>query len=151
MSIVPWTLGIAGLIPFVGSSAALYYNVKFAGVEDWIKVQKYYGCSILSFMGAVHWGLAMARFGKINSNNARYVLSTVPSLVGFFGLLAEDPVVTLSTQLVGFNGLLAADLFAHRRSLAPSWYFPMRLFLTTVVSSSLIFTINHSRKTRIKY
>jgi hypothetical protein len=130
---VPLSLGIAGLIPFVGTTVGYIwypsYNI------DWIKVQSYYGSSILSFMGAVHWGLAMARPVSF----FRYAGSTIPSLIGFFSLLSPNPTVTLSSQLIGFTGVLIADRYAHQ--LVPKWYLPMRIFLTATVSVCLGSTI----------
>jgi hypothetical protein len=65
-------LGAAGLIPFVSCAA----GVAAGGIDlslplgvsmtpdQLVHLQAVYGASILSFMGAVHWGLAMAGYRR---------------------------------------------------------------------------------------
>jgi Protein of unknown function (DUF3429) len=51
-------LGIGGLIPFVGLTAALWW----ARPGEWPLASVAllgYGATIVSFLGAVHWGLVM--------------------------------------------------------------------------------------------
>ena len=97
------------------------------------EIQGLYGASILSFMGAIHWGLAMANYGQAASNTTRYILSTTPSLIAFGSLVMTSSEYTLITQISGFIGLLAGDLFAARKHLVPKWYPGLRIFLTSVV------------------
>jgi hypothetical protein len=61
---VPRVLGLAGLIPFVatGVGARVFFTDE-SRRETMQTVQRAYGASILSFMGAVHWGLEMASYG----------------------------------------------------------------------------------------
>lgn len=50
-------LGLAGLIPFVGLTVAMYVD---AAPRGWIALaQLAYAATIVSFIGALHWGLAM--------------------------------------------------------------------------------------------
>jgi len=66
----PLWLGAAGLIPFVSCSLGVVaggidltpLSLPLMTPEGLIKLQSLYGASILSFMGAVHWGLAMAGY-----------------------------------------------------------------------------------------
>lgn len=49
-------LGFAGALPFVGGAVGIWRsNYR----EECLVVEKTYGCAILSFLGAVHWGLAL--------------------------------------------------------------------------------------------
>lgn len=111
-----------------------------------------------SFMGAVHWGLEMARYGVASSSLAatRYTLSVVPSLMAA-GSLCLPYTACYITQLLAFNGLLYADIKAHSRRLVPAWcvsvnlaevdmwtnpriplrYPGLRVYLTGVVTLSL--------------
>jgi hypothetical protein len=50
-----------GLIPFVGTVASSIY---FPEAIDLIgELQALYGCCILSFLGGIHWGLALMKTG----------------------------------------------------------------------------------------
>jgi hypothetical protein len=92
-------------------------------------------------MGAVHWGAVMYKNKNSTETNGldkRYMLSVVPSLVAFFAMLHPDVTVVLLTHAVGFSGLLVADLAAVKSSLFPAWYAPLRIFLTTIVVTSLL-------------
>jgi len=51
-------LGYAGLIPFVVFSIGCWIPLPYVTNAPYILIT--YGAVILSFMGAVHWGVAMA-------------------------------------------------------------------------------------------
>jgi hypothetical protein len=55
-------LGFAGALPF-GFGALLKIAPQTRDNHTCSMVLKTYSASILSFMGAVHWGLEMAQFG----------------------------------------------------------------------------------------
>jgi hypothetical protein len=62
---VNWTtlksLGYAGLIPFVGL-ALLAAGTSDPAWKSWlVKANALYGTSIVSFLGAIHWGLLMGQ------------------------------------------------------------------------------------------
>lgn len=68
---MPLYLGAAGLIPFVSCTAGLVAGgVDIAPLslsftpEQLVHLEAVYGVSILSFMGAVHWGLAMVGYQR---------------------------------------------------------------------------------------
>eukprot|EP00842_Homolaphlyctis_polyrhiza_P002530 jgi/Hompol1/3278/HPOL_003198-RA len=129
-------LGFAGLIPFAGAAAAGVWMPEAIWLIS--EAQATYGCSILSFMGAVHWGLAMAEYGTPRSNALRFALSTVPALWAFFtvAFIPHVPIRLLS-EMLGFNALLAGDWIAHRKGLVPSWYLGLRIWLTSIVTVCL--------------
>ncbi|KAI8921556.1 hypothetical protein BC831DRAFT_476514 [Entophlyctis helioformis] len=129
-------LGFAGLIPFLGTAAGALYMPEAVWLIS--QTQSVYGCSILSFMGAVHWGLAMASYGDASTNSKRYILSTVPSLLAFFAVAFIPHVpIQLIAEMLGFNALLLGDVVAHRKSLAPPWYISLRIWLTSIVTVCL--------------
>ncbi|KAJ3230956.1 hypothetical protein HDU78_007982 [Chytriomyces hyalinus] len=157
----PLVLGAAGLLPFVGTAAvsAVMPETVFLMME----VQAVYSTTILSFMGAVHWGLAMApgsnataastsnigapetassNEGSLTqSEAARYALSTVPALVAFASVVTCNVPTSLFVHAVGYNALLAFDMAAGRRGLVPAWYPGLRLWLTGVVTASIASTL----------
>jgi hypothetical protein len=59
---VPLFLGFAGLLPFLGATVGAYSCV-VTDIAAYQLIEVTYGASILSFMGAVHWGTAMAKYG----------------------------------------------------------------------------------------
>ena len=82
---VPSVLGWAGLVPF--GLAALGTH---SGIEALVRYGFFggtaYGAVILSFLGAVHWGLAM----QGDRSPYWYVWAITPALFGFASLLLLD-------------------------------------------------------------
>ena len=127
------TLGYAGLVPFVVFSAGTWMTLPV--LEDAHTVLMAYAAIILSFMGAIHWGLAMSQ----NSGHANMQLgaSVVPALVGWLALLI--PMLYGYVLLaLSFIVLCIADKLASDHGLVSSWYLPMRVKLTTVVVACLM-------------
>ena len=131
-------LGALGAIPFVFLAVAAPFleapvqeRAHFALVA--------YGAVILSFLGGIHWGLAIAGAGPVQSNRttfARLGVSVVPSLVGWSALLLSGQLGLL-VLAAAFLGLLLFDLHASRKAQAPAWYPKLRWPLTVVVAASL--------------
>lgn len=120
-------------MPFV-SGAAL---AAFGGTLDW----RLYGTSLLtayaacalSFLGAVHWGLAM-REQPVPA--ARLAVSVMPVLVGFVAL-AIGGRAGLTVMAAGFLGVLAYDIFGVRQGFVPAWYPRLRWPLTGIALISM--------------
>jgi hypothetical protein len=125
-------LGYGGLVPFVGLALAL-------GLWPLHQVQAAagllsYSATIASFLGAIHWGLAM-RDPK-GPSTGLLVWGVVPSLFAWIALM-----------LSGAKGLLliaallwacfAVDRVVYTRAGLRAWL-PMRLLLTAIASLSCI-------------
>jgi hypothetical protein len=125
-------LGYAGLIPFVVFSIGAWLPLPFVGYPvDYLVA---YAAVILAFMGAIHWGAAMA---GPKGMRARYlVASVIPALVAWITLLLPQSTALL-VLLAGFVSLYAFDRATSRMQDLPGWYVPMRLRLTTVVALCL--------------
>ncbi|KAI9190001.1 hypothetical protein H9P43_001434 [Blastocladiella emersonii ATCC 22665] len=132
---VPKYLGLAGLLPFLATTLGAYTCVP-TDILGYQLLQATYGASILSFMGAIHWGSAMAGTGSPATANKRYLISVVPSLAGFASL-NMPPDLALPLQLTGFGLLLAQDVHAWRYRELPLWYPTLRVLLTSVVVGTL--------------
>ncbi len=131
--IVLW-LGYAGLVPFVASAVAL--GIAPPRLHGFVLYSLLtYGAVILSFMGAVHWGLAMRDDGV--SSPVQLALSVVPALVGWVSL-ALAPMTSFVVLIVAFAALYVGDRRAVRLGLAPTWYPRLRLPLTVIVIVSLV-------------
>lgn len=108
--------------------------------------QMTYSATLLSFMGAVHWGLAMANYSALGSrgewrstkaqDTSRYVLSTVPTL-GAWAMMGMGHEAAMAGLALGFTGQLIADAAADKKGLVPSWYMRLRAPLTFVVLAGL--------------
>jgi hypothetical protein len=124
-------LGLLGAAPFVGLAALTLIE---GGIGTWAGLALLaYGAVILSFMGGVHWGWAMAA-GEPSLE--RLGLSVVPSLVGWGGFLLGGSAGMIVVAL-GFIGLLWLDLKAVATGRAAAWYPQLRWPLTVIVVASL--------------
>lgn len=124
-------LGIAGLVPFVGLAGIIVLNAHLPATDAW-RALSLYGAVILSFMGGVHWGLAMA-----HSVSSGYLASVVPALVAWFAVAFLPPRPSTTMLAIGFGLLLLYDLATVRQGHAPTWYGPLRRGLTLIVLASL--------------
>jgi hypothetical protein len=125
-------LGYAGLIPFVVFTAGSWVSLPY--VDDATAILLSYAAVILSFMGAIHWGLAMA---NNHAHGAKYfIASVIPALLAWLALLLSQPLA-LALLLLGFIGLLIYDRRVEQPQHMPDWYIPMRLRLTFVVALCL--------------
>ena len=87
-----YLLGLAGLIPFVGLTALMY--------QPWShSLFMTYSAVILSFLGGIHWGVALSQPGW--SNHWRISLCMLPSLIGWTAL-ALPVQVGLITLLLAY-------------------------------------------------
>lgn len=131
-------LGAFGAVPFVALAIAAIALKDAARVQALFSLATY-GAVILSFLGGIHWGLAVAGAGTGTSADGlrhRLVLSVIPSLVGW-GALFLSPPLALGVMAVAFVVMLLVDIRATRRGEAPPWYPRLRLPLTVVVTASL--------------
>jgi hypothetical protein len=125
-------LGYAGLVPFIVFSTGCWIPLPF--VSDAAAILVAYAAVILSFMGAVHWGAAMARSG--HATGKYYISSVIPALIAWPALLIEQSLA-LAVLLAGFIGLYVYDRSVQREQVFPGWYIPLRTKLTAIVSLCL--------------
>ena len=140
-------LGAAGALPFLGLTpqgadalAALAPPGAPGGDllawarERRVALQTAYGASILSFLGAVHWGLALSGRG---AGALSYAWSVVPSLVAW-PCAALPACVGLQVSAGGLLVAGAVDVALLRRGLLPGWYVTgLRVPLTVIAVGSL--------------
>lgn len=130
-------LGAGGLIPFLASSAYLWLGpVNYAQVVSNALVG--YGAVILSFLGAVHWGLYLS---VARADSLRLVLGVTPSLIGWGAILLAllgAPVLALILLIIGILGIYLVDRQTVAQGLAPAWYGRLRMRLTLVAVLSLV-------------
>jgi hypothetical protein len=133
--VVAW-LGYGGLLPFVG--LALLILLDAGPVLPWEKALIAYGAVILSFVGALHWGLAMALPElTVEQRRQRFVWSIVPALVAWSALLLA-PVAATALLITGFIAHYWQDRRLAGQAGLPFWYLPLRLRLSGVACLSLL-------------
>jgi hypothetical protein len=128
-------LGYGGLIPFVFLAGAISLNTDLSAfaVVDKGRFLLAYAAVIISFIGAVHWGVALT--SSLNSNR-HYLYSVVPALVAW--LLQLLP---LQGALAGMALTIVAAYLVDRAILFEylgSGYRTLRLHLTIVVAACLL-------------
>jgi hypothetical protein len=137
-------LGFAGLIPFWSGAAGVWLLPLPWNVHA-LQIQILYAATILSFLGAVHWGLAVANYGgaPATADNpapamtwSRLGWSVVPPLVAWIAV-CMNAVPGIITFILAFAALYFGDRAAVRAGHAPGWYLPLRRVLTILVIAAL--------------
>ncbi|GEK74296.1 MULTISPECIES: DUF3429 domain-containing protein [Halomonas] len=125
-------LGVAGLGPFLATLAAAFLAPP-PGQALAIEAFLAYGSVILSFLGGVHWGLALVGAGGSEPAGRRLVVGVLPSLIAWPALLL-DPPATAAMLLTGFVALRLYEAGPGAAGL-PSDYRRLRTRLTAVVAA----------------
>jgi len=125
-------LGYAGLVPFITFSIRCWVSLPF--VTDALSVLIAYAAIILSFMGAIHWGIAM--FATDKGRSQYLVISVIPALAAWVALITSV-IPALAILILGFIALYAYDSAVEKPQGLPAWYIPMRRNLTIVVTLCL--------------
>jgi hypothetical protein len=121
-------LGYAGLIPFVGLTALLQI-VDVVHQPSVVFALQAYGATILSFLGALHWGLTM---GDEQPSQGMLLWGVAPSLLAWASLLVP-PHLGLWSMAAALWACYAVDFRTYVRLGLTHWL-PMRLILTAVAS-----------------
>ncbi|ETN37742.1 uncharacterized protein HMPREF1541_07365 [Cyphellophora europaea CBS 101466] len=148
-------VGLAGVVPYLATSLSTVYlafDIQYAAAhgqglllsgevaEQLLHIiepiQLGYGASIISFLGAIHWGLEWAGFGGYQGY-PRYSIGIVATAVAWPTLLLPAEV-GLIAQFLAFTFLYYADARASTRGWAPSWYSTYRFVLTFIVGASIV-------------
>jgi Protein of unknown function (DUF3429) len=149
-------LGYSGLIPFMAGAAAAASPM----VDQYVAlhVSQVYGASILSFLGAVHWGVALSETAARNTANGAssdplpavpaqdFMYGVIPSLVGW-GAALLDPrqgIVVLTPALMCAFGYDSYRFRGQGAKSVPAWYFRLRRRLTVGAVLSLGFSFGVS-------
>ena len=133
---IPKILGYSGLIPFITFSIGSWLPSPYHSYSVTILIS--YAAIILSFMGAIHWGAAMAN--KEKTHNRYYLTSIIPALAAWLSLLVPE-IFSLFILLTGFALLISYDIAVEKSQDFPAWYIPMRIRLTIIVLLCLASTL----------
>ncbi|KAI1841798.1 hypothetical protein JX265_009407 [Neoarthrinium moseri] len=159
-----YVLGLAGTIPYLATSASTLY-LSWALNTDWPTsssflngilmdhdsarywlgviepIQLGYGAVIISFLGAIHWGLEYAeKTPSYDRTRFRYGLGLLASVVAWPTLFIPWQF-GLTSQFAAFVGLYFADSRAAVRGWVPSWYASYRFVLTAIVGLAIMLSL----------
>lgn len=94
---------------------------------------------IISFLGAIHWGLEWANYGG-PVGMRRYRIGVLAPAVAWPTILL--PVeYALIAQFIAFNALYYADTQATKKGWAPPWYGTYRFVLTFIVGAAIVVSL----------
>ena len=126
---LPVMLGLAGLVPFVATALASWW-APLAWQAPALAAFLYYSAVILSFLGGIHWGLAMGRDAPTSpAFRRRALLSMTPSLIAWPALLWGGVPGTVLLML-GFVAVRGYEASAAGAAGLPGWYRALRHVLT---------------------
>lgn len=129
--------GYAGVVPFLACLAAVLWapQPEWRGFAQQAAIA--YGAVILSFVGALHWALALA--GRLPGDPRTIVASVLPSLVAVAAVLI-DGQRGIALLIVGFGAFWIYEhrQWAHR---LPADYLGLRRRLTLAVCATLALTL----------
>ena len=139
MSFIPpsrpgWLLGYSGLIPFMGLAAASGFLAAPLKTQALFGLLAY-GATILSFLGAIHWGLTLRQPGP--PSTGLLLWGVVPSLLAWAALLSGGSMGLLIIA-AGLWTCCAVDWRVYPRMGLRGWL-DFRLALTTLASLSCLF------------
>ncbi|KAF9246338.1 hypothetical protein BU15DRAFT_40262 [Melanogaster broomeanus] len=147
-------MGLAGALPYIASSGTTIYLAHQAGMaamgtvtgidpgvaltvlDQALNFQVTYGAVLLSFLGALHWGMEFAGLGG-HKGYPRLLLGISPAVVAW-STIALDPMPALLCQWLGFTALWYADNRATSAAWTPPWYSQYRFYLSVLVGTCII-------------
>jgi len=152
-------IGGAGVLPYLGTSLStvyLAYDINHAADNNGMgllispetahqllayiePIQIGYGAVIISFLGAIHWGLEYAGYGGKHSYR-RYAIGVIAPAVAWPTMLMPIEYA-LITQFFAFNFLYFTDARATVRGWCPPWYSTYRFVLTFIVGASIVLSL----------
>ena len=130
-------LGTLGLLPFVLGALTLWWLALATDLHQFVALAlSAYAAVILSFLGGIHWGLALRHSAPPAS---LLIWGVVPSLVAWPAVLWAAPGAAV-LLVAGFVAHYARDrrLVAQTGAALPAWYLPLRTRLTLVASVCLL-------------
>ncbi|KAK3385904.1 hypothetical protein B0H63DRAFT_473805 [Podospora didyma] len=159
-----FALGLAGTLPYMGTSFATCYlawdlsttwptgsvilnslMISHETAAHWLQllepIQVGYGAVIISFLGAIHWGLEYAeKEPSPKRTRFRYGLGVIAPAVAWPTTFM--PIEwALTSQFLSFTFLYLADARATTWGWTPTWYGPYRFVLSAIVGAAIVISL----------
>ena len=128
-------LGYGGLVPFAICAAAAHGGTPILAAYGLIGAANY-GAVILSFVGAIHWGLAM----QDDRHVYWFSWSVTPALLAWAAVSLLDVRLSILALVPAFTLAWSVDRQAFQSGLLPAWYMRLRHILTAGAVVGLLFT-----------
>ncbi|KAF5502431.1 hypothetical protein CGCA056_v014911 [Colletotrichum aenigma] len=160
----PYALGLAGTLPYLATSLSTMYlswdiNLEWPSTSTfanniymnqesaqyWLSllepIQLGYGAIIISFLGAVHWGMEYSeKTPSATRTKFRYGMGVLAPMLAWPTLLMPIEYA-LTAQFGAFTFLYLADTRAKNRGWTPQWYGTYRFILTAIVGVSIFISL----------
>lgn len=124
-----------GMLPFVAGAVG-FWLLPPRWAAHALDAQVFYAVAVLSFLGAVHWGVALADGIDADRLWPRLGWGVVPALVAWVAALMTA-LPALAVLMAGFGAAYLVDIRARGRGELPGWYLGLRRRATAVVLLSL--------------
>lgn len=131
-----WILGLAGLLPFV-SHAVFSWLSPPSELTGVLRSQAHYAAAILTFLGALHWGVTLASPRIVDGRAVtRMLWSVLPSI--FAWIVTLYPVrIALPLLWAGLLVAFIVDWLLYRDTPVPRWFMTLRAVLTVGALASV--------------
>lgn len=124
-----WILGLAGLLPFL-SHAVFSWLSPPSELTGVLRSQAHYAAVILTFLGALHWGVTLASPGIVDGRAVtRMLWSVLPSIFAWIVTLYPTRMA-LPLLWVGLLVAFFVDWLLYRDTPVPPWFMRLRAVLT---------------------
>ncbi|KAG8903636.1 hypothetical protein FRB99_002911 [Tulasnella sp. 403] len=128
----------AGLLA-AGHASRVDYDTAMNLLEAATHIQVTYGAVLLSFIGAMHWGMEFSAYGG-HQGYRRLLLGVAPVIAGW-STLALEPSMALVGQWVAFTAQWFIDARATEAGWTPIWYSQYRFYLSVLIGSCMMLTL----------
>ncbi|OLN81359.1 hypothetical protein CCHL11_08575 [Colletotrichum chlorophyti] len=160
----PYLLGLAGTLPYLATSLSTVYlswdlNLEWPSTSNFVNhiymnhesaqywlnllepIQLGYGAIIISFLGAVHWGMEyVEKAPHPQRTKFRYGMGVLAPVIAWPTLLMPIEYA-LTSQFAAFTFLYLADTRVKNRGWTPQWYGTYRFVLTAIVGFSIFISL----------
>ncbi len=137
-------LAYSGLAPFFALFLVVWLTPSLIDIEPGTQFLYWglmYGAILLSFMGGIHWGIALMMtkdHGEVSPILERFSGSLLPAIIGWIaiipgallGTVSIPPFWRFAMMLFAFLYLLIADQRSVRNRVLPQWYGRLREKIT---------------------
>lgn len=133
-------LGWGGIIPFVAAALGWLFGDPVQRFQA-LNLGTIYGGVIITFLGAVHWGLAICQDQK-TQQSWHFFWSVLPALAVVPALFVA-PMIRPLFILLGLLICWGVDVYIGKKGLLPGWYVRMRHGLTAVAAISMLILMRY--------
>ena len=129
-----YLIGVPGLIPFY----LCFFNIDLIFLDFDKDMFVYYSAVIMSFLGAVYWGVYLK-----SKNNIAILFSVCPAVYAFLALAFDLKFdETIGLFIAGYFIVLCFDFFFYfKEKIIKTDYFILRLILTAGIAPAHILYI----------